>query len=80
MIHHIPDSSTIAWLSWVPETNELLIRFKNDQYYEYSGVNRLIWSRLISAESTGAEFSKTIRKHPELFPYRKLDISEPAHA
>lgn len=71
------ESSQIGEVGYDAETETLGIRFKpQGKYpaseYHYSNVGPLLHAELLSAESVGKFFGEHIKKHPELYPYRKV--------
>ena len=57
------DSSAIDFVEYVEATGALLVVFHNDdQTYEYPGVPRELYARMLSAESVGKFFNAYIRR------------------
>lgn len=79
------ESSQIAAVGYDPDNERLRVQFHPNKTqramsepgstYEYSRITDSVWRALIAAESKGSYFIATIKRHPDLFPYAKLDAS-----
>lgn len=62
-------SSQFKKVKYDSEEKTLIITFKNDKRYEYSGVSKTTFDDFMSADSLGSYFGKFIKGH---FNYRPL--------
>jgi len=63
---HDVESSNIKAIGHSKSNNVLKVQFTTGAEYTYYPVTRGIYKALLSAESVGAEFSKTIRANKKL--------------
>ena len=62
------ESSNIASIGYVSETNGLLVRFKSGNTYTYSDVPKDIYDEFVNSKSKGKYFAEHIK---EVFEYHK---------
>jgi hypothetical protein len=48
------NSSNIATIGYDDKTNTLAVRFKNGKLYHYYGINKIIYTSLLSSQSLGS--------------------------
>jgi hypothetical protein len=69
------ESSTLAWVSYLPEQGILEVEFCSREIYRYLGVPPQIYSELLAADSKGRYFNASIRN---CFPWQKVGRSSSA--
>lgn len=65
-------SSNIAALSYAAGAKLLCVKFISGTIYEYANVEQEVAEQLQNAPSVGSAFSCLIKKHPDVYPFRKL--------
>ncbi len=77
------NSSQLFSRGYNPDRNEMAIRFHPKkgsdlpgEVYHYHGVTPEFYDKFLAAESVGSFFINEIKKHPDLYPYQKVDRSE----
>lgn len=63
------ESSMIQAVGYDEEAEALQVRFNSGQVYEYSGVPKMVFDRLMAAESKGSFMHEAII---DCYPYRKI--------
>lgn len=66
------ESSQIEAVGHDEASSALLVRFKNHSVYQYQNVGKELFQALLAAESVGKFFHAEIKKHPDRFPFSKL--------
>lgn len=68
----IVESSQISSIGYNLDAQTIEIEFKGGAVYEYANVPPALHVQLMSAESKGSFFYREIKKHPDLYPYKKV--------
>jgi outer membrane lipopolysaccharide assembly protein LptE/RlpB len=63
-----PDSSSIGFVSYNFQSEELKVIFKSGSVYEYTSVPKIVYSVLKNSESIGTSFNATVRSK---YPYTR---------
>lgn len=66
------ESSQIEAVGHDEASSALLVRFKNHSVYQYQNVGKELFQALLGAESVGKFFHAEIKRHPDRFPFSKL--------
>lgn len=61
-------SSNIRSMQWA-EDKTLTVEFNSGGTYVYQNVSKALFADIITADSVGSAFSKTIRSNPEVHPF-----------
>lgn len=64
-------SSNILQTTYFVQEHRLYISFNRGGVYSYENISPELYNEFKTAESQGEFFAKEIRKHPELYPFRK---------
>ncbi len=68
----IDDSSMISSVLYDEEARELTVRFVSGETYVYSNVPQTFWDNWWDVQSKGRYFDSVIKKHPNLYPFRRV--------
>lgn len=49
------------------------VTFKSGVTYAYENVTREVFDEIVTAESVGGRFNSLVKKHPDRYPYRRLN-------
>lgn len=74
---HPVQSSRIAAIGYHSEIETLSIQFPSGAVYRYANVTPAFFAELQAAESKGSFFEREIRKNPDLFPFARMEATEP---
>ena len=64
-----PDSTAFCWFSYDQINHRLIVGFRDQTSYEYSGVPEYVFALLSSTPSRGRYFNHAIRNH---YPSREV--------
>ena len=64
------ESSQIQDLAWKDDV--MYVTFHSGVTYSYQNVSYDLYREIVGAESVGSTFHQRIKKHPDLYPYKKL--------
>lgn len=72
-------SSQIESIGYRADTGSLEVEFKGGSTYQYENVDAKTFNELMAAESIGSFFIHNIKKKPEIFPYKKIEVVNHEH-
>ncbi len=62
----ITDSDNIAYISYNPQLNSMIVEFINGDGYEYLDIVPSIYGAIVSGESVGSTFQKLVRNNKSI--------------
>ena len=66
------ESSSLTRLRYSVDTMELLVEFKGGVQYLYQNIPDDLFLGLMTADSIGGEFHRSIKSLPQTYPYEKI--------
>lgn len=64
-------STNILQTTYFPQQHRLYVSFNRGGVYSYENISPELYDDFKNADSQGEFFAKDIKKHPELYPFRK---------
>jgi hypothetical protein len=61
--HSCRDSSHLGKFLYLPEEQTLLMKFKNNSVYEWTGISKQVWEGLIRADANDESVGEYFHRH-----------------